>query len=106
MRTRERQRAIKIIWRALAKSDDTTIKKVLCAVVGHPPVLETFFGYQTCARCGEQLGDSLAGVSVATSAAVVGHNCEKCAGIWRSLSPEQRLLTLNPVTGDLVGEED
>lgn len=53
-------------------------KAVVCALVGHSQIQTYCFGYYNCARCGEQVGDSLAGAYVGTDAVVVGHNCEKC----------------------------
>lgn len=57
------------------------LRAMICAAFRHSRVLDTFFNYQYCARCGAQVGDTLGGVGV--GGPVVGLNfpadCEKCA---------------------------
>lgn len=69
------------------------IKKILCVIFGHPPVVTTCLGYVHCARCEDQVGDTLGGSTSLKMKAVVGHDCEVCRSIWRSLSFTQKLLT-------------
>lgn len=79
---------------ALDDPDLIRAAKILCAVFGHPPVVTTCFGYINCARCGEQLGDSLGGVStIGEGRMVVGHNCKNCRAVEKKLRPIDRVLT-------------
>ena len=100
MRTRDKARALEIIQDATAKASDETIAELLCAAIGHPPVIDICFGEVTCARCEARLGDTLAGVYSTKGKFVRGHGlpkgmkeCEECETIWKSLTPGQRLLT-------------
>ncbi len=68
-------------------------RAILCIRLGHPKVVHSCFGYITCARCGEQLGDNLAGGGVdLTKHVVVGHKCEQCQRNARALRPSDRWL--------------
>jgi hypothetical protein len=96
--TDERNAAVSAITYALGTADGDTIRSLLCAAIGHPPVVTTFFGYAYCARCGAQVGDWLAGAWTGKGQMVVGHACAECDAVRDALRPEQRLLTnLEPV---------
>lgn len=89
-----KRRAIVVITETLRKdATESQLRTMLCAVLGHPPVVTTFFGYINCARCGEQVGDSLGGANTAKNRMVVGHKCEMCDAIRKGLTPDQKLLT-------------
>ncbi len=62
----------------VAGLDDATAAKVICALAGHSRVQEQFFGYWNCARCGQQVGDSLGGSYSAHDVVAVGHHCDTC----------------------------
>lgn len=82
------------VQKALDDPDLIRAAKILCAVFGHPPVVTTCFGYINCARCGEQLGDSLGGGrSVGSEQMIIGHDCEGCRAVEKKLRPIDRLLT-------------
>ena len=66
---------------------------IICAFVGHPPVVNSCFGQLTCARCHAIVGDVLLGGSDAIGKAIVGHECNECTEILSELSLSQRLLT-------------
>lgn len=76
--------------------DEESARRVVCALVGHSRIQTHCFGYYYCARCGEQVGDTLGSVyDGARLAVVVGHDCNLCrenakALTWRDsmLSPE------------------
>lgn len=58
---------------------DAQAVSVVCALVGHSRVQTTFFGYFYCARCGAQVGDSLASIYPgAAQAVIVDHHCDTC----------------------------
>ena len=59
--------------------DIGTARPVVCALVGHSKVGDFCFGYRTCGRCGETVGDSLASVDPGAETAVLfEHNCDTC----------------------------
>jgi hypothetical protein len=53
-------------------------RAVTCALIGHSNIMTLCFGYHSCARCGEQVGDSLAGAYSNEKAVYVEHNCDIC----------------------------
>ena len=73
------------------------VKKMLCIWMGHSNVLEGCFGYMSCARCGEQLGDSLGGAYRNSRCAIVGHNCKTCRANYKKLTWRDKLLAPNPL---------
>lgn len=88
--------AMWIIQSALEDAPLPLLRKLLCATVGHPPVVHSCFGQLTCARCDTIVGDTLIGADRLTGRAVIGHKCEECDEVILGLTDEQRLLT--PVT--------
>lgn len=92
----QKARAIRLIKNELEKgATEEMLKSMLCAVLGHPPVVTQCFGYLSCARCGAAVGDTLGGASTTEGKVVVGHSvpCEKCDAVFRTLTPRQKLLT-------------
>lgn len=67
-------------------------RAILCIRIGHPRVVHSCFGYITCARCGEQLGDNLMGGMNLTKHVVVGHDCKGCRKNARALRPSEKWL--------------
>lgn len=55
------------------KLTDEQKRKIYCVKHGHSHLMDHFFGYHYCARCGEQLGDSLGGVYANPDAVYVHH---------------------------------
>ena len=77
--------------------DEDTQKHVVCALVGHSRIQEVCFGYYSCARCGTQVGDSLASVYPgAETAVVVGHNCPTCRRNAEALTWRDTFLAPDP----------
>lgn len=69
----------------------------VCALVGHSRIQTHCFGYYNCARCGQQVGDTLAGsYSGAEKAVVVGHNCDTCRENAKALTWRDTLLAPDP----------
>jgi len=60
--------------------------QIYCIKHGHADFISTFFGYVYCGRCGEQIGDQLAGIFDTTDKILVNHKCEKCKKAKRKLS--------------------
>ena len=74
-------------------------RTTVCAWVGHSRCATAFFGYQYCARCGEQIGDALGGVGVFDLLFVGDSKCRKprckdCDRIRASLTWRDTLLLL------------
>lgn len=80
----------------LAKVPKARKKAVLCSLVGHSNITEGCFGYVHCARCGAQIGDSLAGVYSNDKEVRVGHNCRTCRKNYRALTWRDKWMTPNP----------
>lgn len=77
--------------------DDDTAKAMVCALVGHSRIQTQCFGYYNCARCGQQVGDTLGSVYPgAEKAVVVGHNCEACRENAKALAWRDTLLAPDP----------
>ena len=72
------------------------LKHVFCALFGHSNIITTFFGYVYCARCGDQIGDSLGGYYENTGAVIIGHNCPKCKANYAKLTWRDKFLAPNP----------
>ncbi len=52
---------------------DDQIRRIYCVKHGHSRLMDAFFCYHYCARCGDQLGDSLGGVYRNDAAVYVHH---------------------------------
>lgn len=62
----------------LAKMPEKYHAQMACMIVGHSMVQSHCFGYWNCCRCGEQVGDSLAGSYSGADVVSLGHDCDKC----------------------------
>lgn len=60
--------------------------KIYCVKHGHAKYVKKFWGYVHCGRCGEQIGDQLAGCFDTTGLMVVGHKCKVCDKVRKTLS--------------------
>ena len=60
--------------------------QIYCIKHGHADYISMCFGYVHCGRCNEQIGDTLAGVYDTSEKLVIGHQCEKCDLVKRTLS--------------------
>ena len=79
--------------------------QIYCIKHGHAKYFWSFFGYAHCGRCGEQIGDSLAGVFSGDGMVKVGHECETCNKAKESLS-KLDLEILKRLEADLKGTYD
>lgn len=84
--------ALDLINNALTVASDKTIKSVLCAAIGHPPVVHSCLGQLTCARCDAVVGDTLTGTNTDNIIILEHDNCKTCYQIAQSLTLEQKLL--------------
>jgi len=82
--------------KSLGLSDKGQRNSVICSIIGHSKIISISFSYVYCARCGEQIGDRLAGVYNTTKKVIVGHNCEICRKNYEALTWEDKLYVKNP----------
>lgn len=81
----------------LGIEDEEQRKKITCALIGHSLVQTTFFGYYYCARCEEQVGDSLVGFYPdAERTVIVGHNCPTCRENYKKLTWKDKIFCPDP----------
>lgn len=77
--------------------DKETRNSVVCGLIGHSRIQTACFGYYYCARCGNQLGDTLCSIYPgAEDAVVVGHNCKTCRKNYKTLTWRDKLYCPNP----------
>lgn len=60
--------------------------KIYCIKHGHAQFVTMDFGYVYCGRCNSHIGDTLGGSYDLTEKAIVGHDCEKCDAVVKTLS--------------------
>ncbi|TGV15794.1 hypothetical protein EN816_00650 [Mesorhizobium sp. M8A.F.Ca.ET.173.01.1.1] len=63
---------------ALGDVSDEQRNSIVCALIGHSNIVTTFFGYVYCARCTDQIGDSLGSYYNNPDVVIVGHDCDIC----------------------------
>lgn len=69
-----------------------TRRKIACATHGHCGVVNVCFGYVTCARCSEHLGDTLMGAYDPSDDVLEDHDCDACRANARKLTRRQMIL--------------
>lgn len=72
------------------------IKAIFCVLFGHSDIITMCFGYVSCARCEDQIGDTLAGVYPTNKCVVVGHNCPTCRENYKRLTWRDKFLAPDP----------
>lgn len=83
--------------KALGTLSSEQRNSIVCSLVGHSRIQTTCFSYYYCARCGEQLGDTLASTYPgAGSAVIVGHDCPVCRENAETLTWRDKLYAPNP----------
>jgi hypothetical protein len=87
---------------AIGPTDDEERNSITCAIIGHSKIQHHFFGEFTCARCGDRVGDSLAGIySDAPNVVVVGHDCDVCHSSYANLDWRDKIFTPDPFKKDI-----
>ncbi len=66
--------------------------RVVCAIIGHSRIVSMCFGYVSCSRCQDQIGDTLASSFDLDKCVVVGHNCTKCQANLKKMTWRDRFL--------------
>jgi len=69
---------------------------VFCALFGHSKIVSMCWGYVSCGRCGQQLGDKLCGAYDTEDKVVIGHNCDICRANYKKLRLRDKLFCQNP----------
>ncbi len=70
---------------------------IVCSLIGHSLICTACFGYRYCARCGDQLGDSLGSIDYGREKCVfVGHNCTDCRKNYKECTWKDKVFTPNP----------
>lgn len=93
--------------KALGKISEEQRNSIICSLVGHSKISTTCFGYRNCARCGEQLGDSLGSIDFGIkNAVIVGHNCKVCKANFKKCDWRDKLYVKNPLTKFYDSDEE
>ena len=79
--------------------------RITCALIGHSRIVTYCFGYVSCARCGDQIGDTLGGMASLEHSVVVGHACDICRANYEKLSWQDKLFVANPFEGQEGAKE-
>lgn len=83
-------------------------RSVACALLGHSLVQHVCFGYWSCARCGQQIGDTLGSrYEAAKKAVAVDHHCATCRENAKALTEADRFLLPTDVVAylDVLADE-
>lgn len=82
---------------AMGKLSDEQRNSIVCVLIGHSRIQTSCFGYYYCARCKDQLGDTLASVYPgAERAVVIGHDCDVCRKNYAECTWKDKLYTPDP----------
>lgn len=76
-----------------------SLRKTVCAWLGHSAIVTTCFGYVYCGRCKDQIGDTLGGVFSVD--VLIGHDCPKCRENYAKTTWKDRLLVPYPLFEDV-----
>lgn len=81
----------------LGPLSDEQRNTIVCSLIGHSLIQTFCFGYYNCARCGEEMGDSLIGSYLnAQNTVIVGHDCDLCRENYGKLGWEHKIFTPDP----------
>lgn len=93
--------------KALGKISDKQQNAVICSLIGHSNIVNTFFGYIYCGRCEAQIGDSLGSVYDNPDVVIQGHKCDKCIENFKRTTWKDKLFVKDPmVDNPFFSEED
>lgn len=95
---KEKQHAITLaeVRKRVKGLDAQTQKSVVCALVGHSKIVTACVGYIHCARCDEQIGDTVCGVTSLKENVIVGHDCPGCHRNYEKLTWRDKYLAPDP----------
>jgi len=85
------------ILKSIPVKDKDQRNRLVCSLIGHSRISTTCFGYRNCARCGDQLGDSLVSVDFGgEKAVIVGHNCSTCKKNYKECTWKDKIYCPDP----------
>src|SRR5678816_3411289 len=84
------------VMRRVKGLDDARRNATVCVLVGHSGIQTVCFGYYSCARCGAQVGDTLAGSYDPAKIVVIGHNCKTCQANYEAMGWQDKLFAPDP----------
>lgn len=71
-------------------------KEIFCVLFGHSKIQSGCFGYWSCGRCDQQLGDSLAGAYSVKEVVIIGHDCKTCQENYKKCTWRDKWFAPNP----------
>ncbi len=79
------------------------LRRIMCALFRHSNIEDVCFGYHYCARCGDEVGDSLAGIYGNSEVVGIGCDCELCRYRYSHMGLVDTFLTKKP---EWIGETE
>ena len=79
--------------------------RITCILIGHSRIVTMNYGHVSCARCGDQIGDTLGGMTSLENSVVVGHACDICRANYEKLDWQDKLFVANPFEGQEGAQE-
>lgn len=73
---------------------------IVCNLIGHSKIVSYCFGYISCARCEQQIGDTLGSVFDLTDSVIVGHQCDQCVANFAKLGWQDKQYVSSPFKKD------
>lgn len=92
------------ILKEIPIKDKSHRNKIICSLIGHSRICNTYFGYRYCGRCGGELGDSLGSVDYgAKETIIIEHNyCPECKSNYKKCDWKDKLYCPNPFKEKLL----
>jgi len=93
------------ILKKVPYEDEDHKKRIICSLIGHSNICDICFGYRSCGRCGETLGDNLCSIDPGReNSVIIGHNCKICRANYKKCSWKDKYLVPNPFSKKIKKE--
>lgn len=79
-----------------ARVTEEQFKEMVCTLIGHSRIIDTSFCYVYCARCGDQIGDTLGGSFNGRDHVINGHDCSVCRENAKALTWRDTVYAPDP----------
>ena len=79
--------------------DEDTQKRMVCALIDHSRIVSFCWGYITCGRCGETIGDTIASTFSLKEKVIINHKCDTCKKNYKSMGWKDKFLVDDPFKG-------
>ena len=76
--------------------DGGQIKHIVCTLIGHSNIETICIGYHYCGRCGNQVGDTLAGAYTNGKMVIINHNCPTCRENYKKMGWRDKFMVPDP----------